>query len=108
MRKILGILAAAGLVTLGARAAASASPVADAGALLAPSPAVMIHHKPGHHGGPPWMRGRQREDYEDQGRPYETRPRYTREVCRTSYRTVFDRYSGEYISRPVRTCTSEY
>jgi hypothetical protein len=79
------------------------------------APAFLVHHKPGHHGGPPWARGRERhsDSFEDgrrydERRYYEARPRYQRQVCRTSYRTVFDRYTGEYISRPFRTCSTEY
>jgi len=90
---------------------ASASPLGPAAeAAGSPNPlAIEIHHKPGHQGGPPWMRGRQHEveSFEDD-RVYEERPRYRRQVCRTSYRTVFDRYTGEYVRRPVQSCSSDY
>jgi hypothetical protein len=108
MRPEIVIVGAA--LALGFTPEAGASPLAAGGSLQPGSPALMIHHKPGHQGGPPWMRGRQREmeSYEDGSRYYEARPRYSRQVCRTGYRTVFDRYSGEYVSRPFRTCTSDY
>lgn len=109
MRREIVLFGAA--LALGYTAEAWASPLAAVGASLQPgSPALAIHHKPGHQGGPPWMRGRPREmeSFEDDRRYYEARPRYRRQVCRTSYRTVFDRYSGEYISRPFRSCTSDY
>jgi hypothetical protein len=89
---------------------ASASPLgAAAGSAAPPNPlAIEIHHKPGHQGGPPWTRGRQHqmESFGDD-RVYEARPRYRREVCRTSYRTVFDRYTGEYVRRPVQICSTD-
>ena len=68
----------------------------DAGAVEA----IPIHHKPGHHGGPPWLRGgRDRGDWRD-GR-YDERT-YT--VCRNTYRTYYDPYYGEYVRRRVRIC----
>jgi hypothetical protein len=110
-------------LVLGA-AGASASPVVGGAALIAvpDGVATAIHHKPGHHGGPPWAQGRDRRDfdqdrdrdsyresYRDSYRDYdEERPRYRRQVCRTTYREVYDRYEDEYVRRPVRVCRSEY
>ena len=73
-----------------------AASLPDAGAVEA----IPIHHKPGHHGGPPWLRGdRDRGDWRD-GR-YDERS-YT--VCRNTYRTYYDPYYGEYVRRRVRIC----
>lgn len=71
-------------------------------------PLVEIHHKPGHAGGPPWMRGRQGRD-EWRGsrgydRGYSSRYIERRTACRTVYRTYFDAYSGEYVRRSARIC----
>ena len=108
MRRQIVLLAAAMALTTGAASASPLRFVAGAAAPLDPL-AIEIHHKPGHQGGPPWMRDRERqmEPFEEDG-GYEARPRYRREVCRTSYRTVFDRYTGEYVRRPVRSCSSDY
>jgi hypothetical protein len=100
---MLGKLAIAAGLTL------SASPAFAAPAIAfdAPEAAILLaHHKPWHHGGPPWTRDRghydDRQDYRDDRRTYR------REVCRTRYEEVFDRYAGEYVTRPVRICTSRY
>ena len=66
-----------------------------------------VHHKPGHHGGQPWLQRNQtrdewREDRWDYGGYYGRDRPYT--VCRTTYRTYFDPYTGEYVERPVRVC----
>ena len=98
----LKLLIAAGL-GLGASPAFAAPVIASA----VPEPAIVLaHHKPGHHGGPPWMRDHGR-DYDE--RDYrDDRRAYRREVCRTRYEEVFDRYTGEYVTRPVRVCSSRY
>jgi len=41
------------------------------------------------------------------GRHYRCEPAYSR-VCRTEYRTRFDPYAGDYVSRPVRVCREGY
>ena len=88
--------------------AAIASPLfANESSLSAEAPLIGVHHKPGHHGGPPWMQRNQtrdewREDRWDYGGYYGRDRPYT--VCRTTYRTYFDPYTGEYVQRPVRVC----
>jgi hypothetical protein len=98
-------LAIAAGVVLGAFPA-FAAPVA---AFEAQKPAIVLaHHKPWHHGGPPWMRDRGRDDERDYRDDRYDRRTYRREVCRTRYEEVFDRYTGESVSRPVRICSSRY
>lgn len=106
MRCSILVAASLALATLPAIAMPVPSGPADAVDRSA-SPATLVHHKPGHHGGPPWARGRERERdvYEDEA--YEARPLYRRRICRTTYRTVYDRYTGDYVSRPVRVCRSD-
>ena len=80
-----------------------------------------VHHKPGHHGGPPWARRNQeRDDWRySRGREYWRYARerddwrYTRApervpICRTTYRTEFDPFEGDYVSRPVQICRERY
>lgn len=69
---------------------------------------VLAHHKPWHHGGPPWMRDHGPDDERDYRDDRYDRRTYRREVCRTRYEEVFDRYTGEYVTRPVRVCSSRY
>src|SRR5215218_7809347 len=97
-----------------------AAPSLNAGAVLvvdADSSLQLVHHKPNHHGGPPWARPYQeREGWRDsRDRDYW---RYARErddwryraaperitVCRTQYRIEFDPYEGDYVQRPVQIC----
>ena len=92
--------------------AASAAP-ASAFAGAHPSPMVpdpltaLVHHKPGHQGGPPWARrGADRDDWREE-RPYRREREYTR-LCRTEYRTDFDPYTGAYVREPVRVCREGY
>ena len=95
--RALGILVA-GTLCLGA-VTASAAPL---GAQLLPereAPLVQIHHKPGHKGGPPWAR---RDSWNDRG--YATRTTERRTYCRTTLRTYYDDYMGEYVRRSVRVC----
>jgi hypothetical protein len=97
----------AGAVCCGA-VTASAGPLADTSVQDDPGVLIDVHHKPGHHGGPPWMR-----DNRDSGEWRASR-RYDREFpsqygerrssCRTVYRTYFDDYSGEYVRRSARVC----
>jgi hypothetical protein len=104
--RIVTVLTASALVLVGA--GASAHPLAGRMTMAVPdSPATAVHHKPGHGGGPPWARGRDqyRNSYRES---YEERPVYRRQVCRTTYREVYDRYVGDYVSRPVRVCRSQY
>ena len=73
--------------------------------------AILAHHKPGHRGGPPWMRGRGYDDgYRDRNRRAqawdEGRPR--RPACTTRYRSEYDPYLGETVRRPVRVCEERY
>lgn len=78
---------------------ASAAPM---GAQLPPeheTPLVQIHHKPGHKGGPPWARQDSRSS-----RGYATRTMERRTICRTTLRTYYDEYIGQYVRRSVRTC----
>jgi hypothetical protein len=100
-------LVIAGALALGT-AGASASPlIAGANGVAAPeSLATTIHHKPGHRGGPPWMRGgRDRDDRRESRRRRDWDDGYqSRTVCRTTYRTAFDPYQGAYVRRPVRIC----
>ena len=113
MRDLTSLLAVA--LTLGC-AGASASPLAGGAVAIAPSDglATAIHHKPGHRGGPPWTRDRERRGGDDRDfdresyRDSDERPSYRRQVCRTTYREVYDRYEDEYVTRPVRVCRSEY
>jgi len=71
-------------------------------------PLIAIHHKPGHEGGPPWKRhkeGRYEErEYRQYDQHYSTRYSAPRSVCRTTERTSFDDYTGEYVRRSVRVC----
>lgn len=95
--RVLGILVA-GLSCVGA-VNASAAPI---GAQLLPeheAPVVQIHHKPGHKGGPPWTR---QGNWNDRG--YATRSIERRTYCRTTLRTYYDDYRGEYVRRSVRVC----
>jgi hypothetical protein len=78
--------------------------------LLSPSApqaeAVIVHHKPGHHGGPPWAR--RDDDWRDRDR-YERYNRYDRRrvtECRTRYDETYDPYRGAYVRRPVEICSS--
>ena len=89
-------------------APALASPVDQAGWAGAGSDmqVTRIHHKPGHHGGPPWLRrGQDRQDWRDSRRErFYSGYRERRPACRTTYRTYYDSYYGEYVRRPVRVC----
>ena len=66
------------------------------------SKVTVIHHKPGHHGAPPWARrddewrDRDRYDYYDRRRVTE---------CRTRYEERYDPYRGVYVRRPVGACS---
>lgn len=71
------------------------------------APLIGVHHKPGHAGGPPWMRGRQGGEWRAErryGGAYSTRTFERRTVCRTVYRSYYDAYTGEYVRRSVRVC----
>jgi len=94
--RALGILAA-GALCFGV-ATASAAPFG--GQLLSEheAPLVQIHHKPGHRGGPPWTRQSNRN------RGYATRTIERRTFCRTTLRTYYDEFTGEYVRRSVRVC----
>jgi len=77
--------------------------------LLEPgTPLIEVHHKPGHAGGPPWMRGRQDRDEwresRDYDRGYSSRYSERRTTCRTVYRSYYDAYAGEYVRRSARVC----
>ena len=98
----LRILIASALV-LGATTAWGSPMVRNSPVDAATARVTEIHHKPGHRGGPPWARQRERQPeilYE--------RPGTRRQFCRTTYETVFDRYAGEYVNRPVRSCSDGY
>jgi len=95
--RALGILVA-GAMCYGA-ASASAAPFGGQSLSATDVPLVQIHHKPGHKGGPPWARKGNRNT-----RGYATRIIERREVCRTTLRTYYDDYTGEYIRRSVRVC----
>jgi hypothetical protein len=72
------------------------------------APTIDVHHTPGHDGGPPWTRHKQSRD--EWRRPRQVDREYygsyseRRTVCRTTYRTYFDDYSGEYVCRSIRVC----
>jgi hypothetical protein len=88
--------------------AALATPLAK-GVLSAPgTPLIEVHHKPGHAGGPPWMRGRQdrNEGRADRqyDRGYSNHYSERRTACRTVYRSYYDAYAGEYLRRSARVC----
>ena len=89
-------------------ATASAGPLVSSNLQDDPGVLIDVHHKPGHHGGPPWMRGNRDRDEWHAGRRYdrEFSSRYSerRSSCRTVYRTYFDDYSGEYVRRSARVC----
>ncbi|HEY8380847.1 MAG TPA: hypothetical protein VIL09_01730 [Microvirga sp.] len=61
--------------------------------------ATLIHHKPGHQGGPPWARRQQQPAYERYDRPVRSV-----ETCRTTTRTQVDPYTGDTVRRSVRVC----
>ena len=120
-------------VTLVAGLMLFAASAAPASALMGahPSPMVpdpltaLVHHKPGHQGGPPWARrGADRDDWREgrryrrereytsrddwrEERPYRREREYTR-LCRTEYRTDFDPYTGAYVREPIRVCREGY
>jgi len=88
---------------------ADASPLAPGTAFPTAGATVQaIHHKPGHRGGPPWMRDRddrrsnERRVDRDDGRSRPAR------VCQTQYRTEYDPYDDEYVRRPVQVCRNVY
>jgi hypothetical protein len=117
------------LVMLVAGSALLAASAAPARAVVGahPSPTVsnpltsVIHHKPGHQGGPPWARrGPDRDEWRDrrereytirddwrEERSYRREREYTT-LCRTEYRTDFDPYTGAYVREPVRVCREGY
>jgi hypothetical protein len=106
MHQLRGMLVMTGIAAALAvgTAKATASPLSSAGAASIRADAMLhaIHHKPGHHGGPPWARrgdddGSYRGAYRDDDPPRRT-------VCRMTYRTVFDRAYGQYVQRPVQVC----
>ena len=81
----------------------------------------LVHHKPNHHGGPPWARRHQEpqdwrfghdQNYwryarqQDEWRYDRAPERIT--VCRTVYRTEFDSFEGDYVRRPVQVCRERY
>ena len=66
------------------------------------SEAIVIHHKPGHHGGPPWAR---REDDWRDGDRYDRYDRRRVTECRTRYEERYDPYRGVYVRRPVEACS---
>ncbi|MBJ6127869.1 hypothetical protein [Microvirga splendida] len=100
MRRFTIILAG---ILCASAGAASAGPRME-GPIAAPAPLVEIHHKPGHKGGPPWMRKNQSRDA--WRAETQTRRTYTerRSDCRTTTRTEYDSYTDEYIRRTVRVC----
>ncbi len=110
MRRQLLLVAVS--LLLGA-SSASAGTLRGTQALFAmPDRAVsLVHHKPGHQGGPPWARrGYGRDDDRDdwrEERRYRREPAYT-QVCRTEYRTRFDPYEEDYVREPVRVCREGY
>ena len=108
----------AGFLALGLAGMAQAAPLAGPQPDLTPAtPAQAIHHKPGHRGGPPWMRGRAERDRDDDRRAYrqrdrddwdDDRPSRRTTACRTEYREAFDPYRGVSIRRPVQVCRERY
>ena len=115
----LQTLALAGALVLSV-SPAFATPFLHLGAVSAvgtDSGVQLVHHKPNHHGGPPWARRNQEQDewHPSRDRSYW---RFAREqddwhysraperitVCRTVYRTEFDAFEGDYIRRPVQVC----
>ena len=78
---------------------ASASPLAGGSAVIQPAlPLTLVHHKPGHKGGPPsFARNRQRDDWRTSDRVG------TRSSCRTTTETYYDPYRG-YAQRQVQVC----
>jgi hypothetical protein len=100
----LKLVIAAGLVIGAPSAFAAPSAAFDAPEAVI----VLAHHKPWHHGGPPWMRDRGRYDERAYRDDRYDRRAYRREVCRTRYEDVYDRYTGVYVTRPVRVCSSRY
>lgn len=92
-------------------ATASANPLMPSGGsqLMQGTPLVDVHHKPGHGGGPPWKRKNHSQDDWRAGHHYErdfssTYVEERRTPCRTTYRSYFDDYTGEYVRRSVRVC----
>ena len=113
MRLLVGLTASLMLVSN----AVSASPLLYPATAASPSVLTLIHHKPGHHGGPPWARrrddwrDRDRDDWRDRDdrrdRDRYERQRYSRRTvteCRTRYEERFDPYRGVYVRRPVQVC----
>jgi len=88
----------AGVLVLGLDTAAAA-PLASAAAGLEAGPEVMlVHHKPGHKGGPPsWANNRERE-------ASRSNPVVPRSTCRTTTETRYDPYRGAYVQRQVQVC----
>jgi len=96
-------LALAALTSLAA--AAQASPLVSADPSAAAPAAVHVHHKPGHQGGPPWTRGRERGYDDRRSRAYEERYEERRvSRCVTRYEERYDPYRDAYVRRPVRLC----
>lgn len=96
-------LALAGLLAAGA---AHAAPLPVPGATLAPE-AVLVHHKPGHEGGPPWTRGRNARGYDDDAPRGYRSSRYDDGYgrrCTTQIRRSTDPYTGDRVTREVRIC----
>lgn len=83
-----------------------------AGPLPGPGPsleagAVLVHHKPGHQGGPPWTRGRNADRgtraYDDVPRGYASRG-YDARRCTTEIRRRYDPYTDTTVTRRVNVC----
>jgi hypothetical protein len=96
MRLSLGLAACLTLVSSQALPSPLVSPSAPK------SEAIVIHHKPGHHGGPPWAR---RDDYWRERDRYDRYDRRRVTECRTRYDETYDPYRGVYVRRPVETCS---
>jgi hypothetical protein len=106
MRFVIPAAAMLGLMV--GTATAGPLPTFDPG-LAGPAAIETVHHKPGHHGGPPWTRGGNRgydRDRDDGRYAVERRQRVTR--CVTRYRESYDPYRGAYVRRPVEVCSQDY
>lgn len=82
------------VLLLGLTGAATATPFAVRLDIAPEAAPTLIHHKPGHKGGPPWARGNR------EGQRYAA----PRQECRTEVRERVDGYTGDVVRRTVQVC----